>query len=184
MLYDLIGDWWVIEIYFCRDRAIPCQSVNKIALQLIGWRSWEKDHMAYVTNPNVSDLQPSIGTFSVFFVQSEHICTPVLIKWKICSEDASTIFEHVLTCRMIVDEEENWPCPFKISNFMYYSVFRRSIPQNFEVYVVTAPRWTASICLERKKEEEFGAPPMKSFHHGAVTTYSSKFWGILLLKTL
>ena len=64
-----------------------------------------------------------------------------------------------------------------------HSVFRRSIPQNFEVYVVTAPRWTASICLERKKEE-FGAPPMKSFHHGAVTTYSSKFWGILLLKTL
>ena len=23
---------------------------------------------------------------------------------------------------------------------LYYSVFRRSIPQNFEVYVVTAPR--------------------------------------------
>ena len=58
------------------------------------------------------------------------------------------------------------------------------IPQNFEVYVVTAQRWTASICLERKKEEEFIAPPMKSLHHGAVTTYSSKFWGILLLKTL
>ena len=57
---------------------------------------------------------------------------------------------------------------------LYYSVFRRSIPQNSEEYVVTVPRSTASIERE-KKEEEFSAQPMKSFHHGAVTTYSSKF---------
>ena len=50
-------------------------------------------------------------------------------------------------------------------SFSHYNVFRRSIPKSFEEYVVTAPRWTASICWERNKEEEFHARPIKSFHH-------------------
>ena len=32
-----------------------------------------------------------------------------LLKWRKCAEDANTIFVYVLTCRMIVDEEGNWP---------------------------------------------------------------------------
>ena len=45
----------------------------------------------------------------------------------------------------------------------HYSVFRRSIPQNFEEYVVTAPRWTASICRERKKRRRTPCSAHKIF---------------------
>ena len=62
-----------------------------------------------------------------------------------------------------------------------YSVFRRSIPQNLEEDVVTAPRWIASFCWERKKKNS-ALSTYKSFSHGAVTTCSSKFWGMPLLK--
>ena len=63
-----------------------------------------------------------------------------------------------------------------------YGVSRRSIPQNFEEYGVTSLRWIDSISWERKKNSVFTT--YKSFHHGEVTTYPSKFWGILLPKTL
>ena len=50
------------------------------------------------------------------------------------------------------------------------------IPQNFEEYVVTAPRTNCQFLLKRKRKEEFCTQHIhKSFHPGAVTTYSSKF---------
>ena len=57
-----------------------------------------------------------------------------------------------------------------------YSVFRRSIPPNFGEYVVTAPRWMTSFCWDGKKKRNSVLKAYKYFHHGAVTTYSSKFW--------
>ena len=65
-----------------------------------------------------------------------------------------------------------------------YSVFRRSIPQNFEEYVVTAPWWKYFMGSAGNSSSFFLSQQTLAVHLGAVTTYSSKFWGILLLKTL
>ena len=47
------------------------------------------------------------------------------------------------------------------------------------------PRFYSIACLSKLRSIITSlAQPYKYFHHGAVTKYSSKFWGILLLKAL
>ena len=44
-----------------------------------------------------------------------------------------------------------------------YSIIRRSIPQNFEEYVVTSPRWITRCSWEGKKRKEFCAQHVQIF---------------------
>ena len=86
--------------------------------------------------------------------------------WRICCNQAFRRFSFSRNCS---------------SN---YSVFRRSIPQNFEEYVVTAPWWKDFMRGALNSSSFFLSRQILAVHLGAVTTYTSKFWGILPLKTL
>ena len=70
----------------------------------------------------------------------------------------------------------------------FYSVFRSSILQNFEEYVVTVPWWKDLYVMSTEFFffflSHWSCDHWLVIHLEAVITYCSKIWGILPLKTV
>ena len=77
-----------------------------------------------------------------------HVC---FFKWKECSEDASTILEHVELCRMIFDEEGNQACLHPRSQTLCTGLLhRRVIRSKNNTWMHTMRQFLAwRSCLEQ-----------------------------------